>query len=73
MKCAFDKDRECNKECAAFMKTDMNRDGTWTWDTCLKEYVIKWTRLYEGTMCTRLGHFVGPRTLIAEDDQEITR
>ena len=71
MKCAFDKDRDCNNECAAFMEIDTLREGTWEWDTCLNEYVTKWTKLYKGTLCNRLGHMIGKRTLIAENNKKV--
>ncbi len=71
MKCAFDKDRDCNSDCAAFVKVEELREGCWEWDTCLKEYVIKWTKLYKGNVCNRLGNLIGPRTLIAENNKKV--
>jgi len=65
MKCAFMK-KECNKECAAFEADENVRDSEYVWDTCLNEYIPKFTTVKKGNYCKRLGYLIGKEELVYE-------
>lgn len=70
MKCANNANRECNEECAAFRSGEEVRDCEYVWDTCVNEYIPKYTRILMGNFCKRLGYLVGKTTVIAEGEKK---
>ena len=67
--CAYDKDRVCDESCASLAKEEL-RDGDYTWDTCLNEYTIKYTRIKTGNLCRRLGYLISDERVVKEDGEE---
>ena len=65
MKCAF-LDKECDDECAAFTPDEEVRESEYVWDTCLNEYIQKWTQLRQGDFCMRLGNLIEKGKAIAK-------
>jgi len=71
MKCAYDKDRDCNSECAAFLPNDTVRSSEMVWDTCLNEYVSKNNIIKTGDACKRMGYLIGVGKITHKDNMVI--
>lgn len=73
MLCAFDKDRECTPECAAYEKTEDLSIGEFYWDTSLApaQYASKKTKIIRAAMCNRMEYPVGHIKVIEKDGMEV--
>ena len=71
MYCAFDKARVCSSDCTAYAKDEEVRESEWVWDTCLNEYVQKWTTIQQGIFCRRLGYLINKIKIIEQHGKEM--
>ena len=71
MYCAYISGRVCDENCAAFQKRTQMRHDEYVWDTCLNEYVQKWSMLQSGDFCNRMGYEIGQARVTHKDGQEV--
>ena len=70
MRCADNKDRECNDECAAYVPDEEYRGSEMIWDTCTKQYAQVFTMVRCGPFCKRLGWNIGTESKLVKKNGE---